>query len=584
MNRNLLEQIHHQIENLYGTRQRDEYFTLVCKGPQIHSDRLSKLASDSITRMVEEDALTNCLCAPSQIVSDVLPYRLSSRLNFALSMWIARRQIYMVQDGVHIYQSEDVFYETIRGVLQRAFEIDRGICADFDVTDVDAWKMAYNSLWNAGNCLYEHCIQRHDNTRGFGEEELLEARDRLKSQRKVTPDNDVVYPIRCIPDDWSEHLSTCFQKQDELPSMYDIMNALFTQSSLIEEQVKKLMLFEADSTDTIASGLRQLRFELLENIAKLTNDWDSHDQQLIFLIAGAFRKPYRINAHTMRCLQKFFNKKESPMRLRSLIIQLEEEQTAYWKLLREAAAVSYSDTIRKELCSNLQIYLDMWETQRQQLYQVDRTSLMTQNIERTLLPENRSDDYDSLICSAPFSAFYEDNENFYDRDHVAQGLMAFFGTHIPYGIDEEKMKQVHISLGCLMTQVEIQRPWMMEELFDLSFTYHRLCHEPISQGIKKLQKINKKAILPAYPIRMVIAKDVTIRLDFTQAGKEMMRLVRKSAVHGKGFLCFLEDTSSFTPYIENNGLIMTLRYPKAYILGYFMRFTPEDKAKKIGGI
>lgn len=579
----LLEQIYEGIDSLYGTKQEDEYFTLVCRGPQIHSEQLMDLHYDSMTRMMEEDALTNCLCAPYQIVDHILPYSFSSRLGFALSMWTVNRQIPVLQNGRHMYQNEETFYESIRKVLEHSYEISQGIAQDFNDEDIYAWKKAFNHVFNAAKNLYEQYLYPQKNSVSFGESELSNAKDMLKNQRIIIPDKGTIYPVNCSPSNWVDNLSSSFQKQDEIPSLHDVLKMEIMNASRIEELLKKLMFYEQEDSTQLSFFLHA-RTCLLEKIVLLTKDIvPAHDQQLLFLIGGAFYHPQHMTAQTMKSLQRFFQIKQKPTKLRTMLVRQLKEQQQYWNTIYDITKLSYEDDIRKELCENLKRYVHLWKQGKKQLYQADRKTLIHQDLTSILLPEKSTTGYDSLLFRSTISAFYEAS-SLYRREKEPYGLRDFFGNHIPYGIDEEKIKLVKIDVGFQVTQVEIKRPWLNEDIFDLSFAFQRMCNEKISQGIKNLRRIPKNTILPSYPIRMVIAKDVTMRLDFTNAGKNMLELVEKSAIYGKGFLCFQQDTSGVIPHMERHEKILILRYPKAYLIGYFMHFTPKDKANvKEGG-
>lgn len=575
--KNLLEQIYEGIDELYGTKQEDEYFTLVCRGPQIHSEQLLGLRSDSMTRMIEEDALTNCLCSPYQIVDHILPYTFSSRLRFALSMWTVNRQLPMIQNGRHIYQNEDMFYESIHKVLKDSYEIAQGIAQDFDDENIKAWKKAFHRTFHAAQCLYEQYLNTHEHALSFGEDELINARDMLKDQRIRLPNKGDIYPVNCIPSNWVESLSTSFQKQDEIPSLHDVLKLMFMHASRIEALLKKLIFYEQEGNTQLTSFL-QSRMELLEKIVYLTKDnFSAHDQQVLFLIGNAFYDPQHITAQTIKELQCFFDIKVNPTVLRTKLVRQAKEQQRYWNAMYDITKIVYEDDIRKELREDLSNYLHLWDDTKIQLHQADRKTLISKDLTRILLPENCTSGYDTLLCSSSFSAFFEVS-TLYRREKEPCGLRDFFGSHIPYGIDEEKMKLVKLDVGFQLTQIEIKRPWLNEDIFDLSFAFQRMCPEQISQGIKSLRRLRKNTILPSYPIRMVIAKDVTIGLDFSKAGGDILKIVEKSAIYGRGFLCFQTETSSIVPYIERQEKILILRYPKAYMIGYFMHFTSKDKA------
>lgn len=579
--KSIYEQIYERINSLFGTLQEDEYLTLVCRGKPIHVDLLEETEEGNITRIAEEDRLTNCVCEPYQVVTEVLPYTLSSRYAFALSMWTSQRQMNLVKAHSMFYESTEALLRSARRSLQKADEIDRGVCEAFNDQDVYAWKEAYKRLLDTAGLLYQHFDTSEHEASSFGEDELLEAKALLKKQKIMLPSKQYAYPVMCEPKTWTKQLASSFQKQDLLPSVYDVVKQLLELAESIEDGVKKL-LFDDQNTTPEMDAFKEIRKGLIEDVIQMTKEMGAYDQQQVFIMVNAFGQVSNLHAKTLYCIQKFLHKKYNVRFLRDIFEKSEHLHEQYWNAMHKLLQQPQSDPVVNENRKNMIRNTMALEEMQQVLYQADRKALIKRKREKELLPFKLTTGYDYVLCASSFQAFYQDS-GIYHKEGTMDGLKAFFGERIPYDMDEDLMKFVDIRTGFQVMQVEIHRSWMVEDIFSLSSAFERLCNEKIAQGIMQLPHIPKKTILPSYPIRMVIAKDITICLDFSKAGKKMMQLVKNSAVHGYGFLCFRESSSTFVPHIERDGLILTLRYPKAYVIGYFMRYTPKDKSQKIGG-
>lgn len=94
-------------------------------------------------------------------------------------------------------------------------------------------------------------------------------------------------------------------------------------------------------------------------------------------------------------------------------------------------------------------------------------------------------------------------------------------------------------------------------------------------------------ILPAYPVGMVIAKDITIKVETTQEDSSLSKHFEDNSWPASGgILCFSasasssSSSSSETAYHGESHGNYYLRIPGPQILGYFLQFVPKDLSKK----
>lgn len=122
----------------------------------------------------------------------------------------------------------------------------------------------------------------------------------------------------------------------------------------------------------------------------------------------------------------------------------------------------------------------------------------------------------------------------------------------------------HIEIGMLASKVLIQRPWMHPELFSLSSNYFRVSDNPLTTptppeggwtrenlvsqdlgggavglaGADLASKLNAGPF-PAYPVALLLVKDVTIKISSIKTETAALEdQASSNSTQGGGFLCF----------------------------------------------
>lgn len=174
-----------------------------------------------------------------------------------------------------------------------------------------------------------------------------------------------------------------------------------------------------------------------------------------------------------------------------------------------------------------------------------------------------------------------------------------------------------IDIGFRVAKVTFDRGWFNPQIFDLASNgdFYRLSELRAGSTITKadinkwqkngqniLEEIedhlkynytdssNKSQtghyMLPAYPVAMIIAKDVTfkIEIDGNQSG-ELNETMKESSSYGGGFLGFhfshasSSSSSSQSTYHGQQGNHYYIRMPGPQILGYTLQFVPPDNTE-----
>lgn len=158
-----------------------------------------------------------------------------------------------------------------------------------------------------------------------------------------------------------------------------------------------------------------------------------------------------------------------------------------------------------------------------------------------------------------------------------------------------------IQIGFLCTKVLIDRPWMKPEIFGNTDSYFRTLKKPLApnfqmtheqllgdKGQDALKALLDDHSFPAYPVAVLLAKDVTIKVAVDVAESEALRKTAKSVKsQGGGFFCFSISRSEAASSEEDsmNSYVMAgqmiTRAPAPQIIGYWTQFLPPDRSTVI---
>jgi signal transduction histidine kinase len=165
-----------------------------------------------------------------------------------------------------------------------------------------------------------------------------------------------------------------------------------------------------------------------------------------------------------------------------------------------------------------------------------------------------------------------------------------------------------IEIGFRVAKVSFDRGgWFNPQIFKMSHAFYRLADLRISPGLsidnikgkdqaglKALTEYsdkndnNKKLkyIMPAFPVAMAIAKDITIKVKTTsEKSSNAKSVVENASSSGGGFLCFSvssassSKSSSESTYHGAHGEYYYIRIPGPQIIGYFLQLVPQDNSE-----
>jgi len=163
-----------------------------------------------------------------------------------------------------------------------------------------------------------------------------------------------------------------------------------------------------------------------------------------------------------------------------------------------------------------------------------------------------------------------------------------------------------IEIGFRVAKVSFERGgWFNPQIFKMSHAFTRLADMLLAPGItvddikgKEQKDLSKMLtyedkdqkilnyILPAFPVAMVVVKDVTIKVKKSKMTSEAAKsVVENASASSGGFLCFSVSSSSSSKNSSessmhgSHGEYYYIRIPGPQILGYFLQMLPKDNAE-----
>lgn len=176
------------------------------------------------------------------------------------------------------------------------------------------------------------------------------------------------------------------------------------------------------------------------------------------------------------------------------------------------------------------------------------------------------------------------------------------------------MQKSNTTIAMRVMKVGFQRPWFQPSLLEKTGDFQNLGNRsraglgitkeqmmattprvgtPYAQTIKDAAgvKDSNTYILPAYPVAMLIAKDITIKMSSSENIEGSWNESQKSSSSSSGgFLCFGSRSSSSSSskasgtYASAKNRDVVIRIPGPQILGYINQLVPKDESVPYRGI
>jgi hypothetical protein len=180
-----------------------------------------------------------------------------------------------------------------------------------------------------------------------------------------------------------------------------------------------------------------------------------------------------------------------------------------------------------------------------------------------------------------------------------QNLNFFFGPSRQGEMDasahfanEFMSKNTEIRISMLARKVGIRRQWLKPETLKKSKDFYRsdttkfmvddcVLAEEIVNNLN-LQEDIKSCTLPCYPVSFLLAKDITIRMNFDFEKTESIYAFAKSiASSGGNFFCFGSNEDAKQIAINIQAGELEIKFSSPQIIGYYLQISPPDQSIKL---
>lgn len=455
--------------------------------------------------------------------------------------------------------------------------------------------------------------------------ELENARDVLNNTQKKTPTGGYVYPVKLNPTNWFEYLDTVFTPVDILdnPDVYiDKISKLSSRRAFVAARIEDLGKEIPNDKDIAAAQakiddayneLREAKKGLVasygEGITTIVETAlnmagyiaglpDGKTAVIALLNSANFKGDIQKAAEDiMKCLETGTDAQQqyiaASQNLADAIANSAELKTKA-ELKKLFSPLNYQlDEIDSEL-ESLNLKVKLSQAKSDGLTEDD-------NPKNTMIPEGFSQIYieadsssvDKESSSDSYSKVSTSGMNFWFCGYESESSEA--SSHFS---DATSSESFSIQIGMNVAKVGIERDWFNPGVFTLTKDMFKVSTEqisqyPVPQYDDKGARINDLAkgnyIFPCYPTAMVVARDVSIKLeaesDFSSSFSEQ---VEEHASTGGGFLFFSGASSSSSSSSSSGvhssceGKTITLRFDTPQVIGYYMEITPPDKSVYLG--
>ena len=357
------------------------------------------------------------------------------------------------------------------------------------------------------------------------------------------------------------------------------------KQELKDKEIKKIKANIKVEHDTISEGVtsklaRYVKGKL--NITKFT----AEDVKKIFGLTAKMQEAETNLQNASRALieinRKYAEAQSKDTQLKKE--QLEDEITALEKEIERLRKITSTNAtpIKKDSSSGVPIIDMIPKTQKsQQRFQDIIMQFNTNDMES----ETQLSSYSNKTTARVGFWFWSASVS-----HESSGST--------FSKDDQK-KSESLGIGFKAMKVTLDRGgWFDPNIFKATKSMYKLSgEEKISGGYPKFDKKTEpstvkseltslnEALLPAYPIAFVVAKDITIKLKVSSTSSGTLNTVQKSLTQaGAGVFCFsvngsgTSSSSSESAYAHSEEEYIFIRIPTPQIIGWFLQPVAEDKS------
>ncbi|MDE7293741.1 MAG: hypothetical protein K2N72_04875, partial [Oscillospiraceae bacterium] len=463
--------------------------------------------------------------------------------------------------------------------------------------------------------------------------ELQQARETLNNTGKLTPDGGYVYPVKLNPTGWFELLGTSFTPIDllkdpdvlamELQSLSSrriALNARIEEISSLIPQDGEVEKCKAEA-EAAKKEVDDARNALITTYGNGVVKAFSAVMDILPLFEGGV--PLNIIKRLAEGTELADGKTPE-----DLIKSLSEQTNVASKSQQDyiSACGKLADVSAKAIeVKNLAGLKEMLSPLRAQLTDIDsqidtiRAQIQLSSLSRPVPDENGNvtdpdtgkdavapsvvpSGYTQVVITASASTLDKSTSSRADASASTGGFSFLFcGYHSEQSSsssafsDFTSQSDTSIQIGMNVAKVGIEREWFNPGVFALTkdmfnVTSLKIAPSPdtpytsiTDERLKDMATNNY--IFPCYPVAMVIARDITIKMvSSSSVSSEFSQAVEEHASSGGGFLFFSGSKSSSSSssssgvHSSSTGNTVTLKFDTPQIIGYYIEATSADKS------
>lgn len=467
--------------------------------------------------------------------------------------------------------------------------------------------------------------------------ELQQARETLMNTQKLTPDGGHVYPVKFNPTNWFEYLNTAFTPVDLLKTPDALAVQLKTLSSrriTINARISEISALIPDQSaiKTLQNKVDEKRKALDTAQSKLIETYGTGIKTVVSAaldVATLFKD----GAVPANILKKLSSNATLPSGKK--IDDLVGDLTGILKsgMDAQSALVNASQELSKAMMNaieaqNLAALKDLMSPLKEQLDQIEAQIQDVQiqiQMSATIYPapdkDGKTNDPDtSLTNVAPPEVPYGFTQILIEADTARMdtetskkstasasscGANFWFGGYSSSSSSSSSnfstmtgSSSSNIQIGMNVAKVGIEREWFNPGVFVLSKDMFNVSTSRVSpekefheMSEKRLAEMNGGYILPCYPVAMIIARDISIKITTKDSlSSSFADSMESHAAHGGGFLFFSGSSSSSSSSSESGAHTfasdnsLTIKFSTPQVIGYYIQATPADKSTILDSI
>ena len=442
--------------------------------------------------------------------------------------------------------------------------------------------------------------------------ELQEARATMRNLRKLTPDGGYIYPVKFNPTNWFEMLDTSFKPMIDLidsPAViYEkIYNLMKRKMSLLSKINAFSNLIPTDAAvkkaaDDLSKAEAEYETAFSEMEAAGPESLKNFMNKLCCMVCAICLLPNNPGSESaIESVVKPYATSESGLigtmqaqgkKVTDKVSALNSAISKYTSALSKNAEIS-RNTQLAQARDLLQAELDEIEFEIKEL---GAKAELAQGM-------NYSEDVSAQAVPEGFSSFYiaHGQSSNYERSEETTTVTTKTTGKGFWIIKKKKRKtetestfsklceenSTEIEIGMNIAKVGIEREWFNPGVFSLTDDMYHLTSKSVSGQFTDNGYNPDDYILPCFPVAMLLARDVTIKLNVSDSSfyTDIHEAVSEAST-SKSFIFYNAGNGSKTTSKESETsdkrecMSIIIKIPTPQIIGYYLENTPEDKSLK----